>query len=145
MASREVVVRVTLVDALGSIAPPLAGMVAAWTLADDQSKRAVRVTLPELARELDGLVTGLEAMIGPIEELAEYEEALKLSIIEGARRAGAPSYLVEPEPEPGPRYTAPAPPPAELGFDLAKWNRMSRAERRAVLRYAKKQGEVSHE
>lgn len=36
--------------------------------------------------------------------------------------------------------TAPAPPPAELGFDLAKWNRMSRAERRAVLRYAKKMG-----
>lgn len=42
--------------------------------------------------------------------------------------------------DPGPRgYTAPAPPPAELGFDLAKWNRMSRAERRAVLRYARKQ------
>lgn len=40
----------------------------------------------------------------------------------------------------GPSYMPPAPPPAELGFDLAKWNRMSRAERRAVLRYAKRQG-----
>lgn len=46
----------------------------------------------------------------------------------------------EPQPVPGPRYTAPVPPPASLGFDLAKWNRMSRAERRAVLRYAKKRG-----
>lgn len=43
-------------------------------------------------------------------------------------------------PERRPSYTAPAPPPAELGFDLAKWNRMSRTERRAVLRYAKKRG-----
>lgn len=40
----------------------------------------------------------------------------------------------------GPRYTAPVPPPVELGFDLVKWNQMSRVERRAVLRYAKKRG-----
>jgi hypothetical protein len=51
------------------------------------------------------------------------------------------SYVpAEPEPAKGPRYTAPAPPPPELNFDLAKWNRMSRAERRAVLRYAKRMG-----
>lgn len=45
----------------------------------------------------------------------------------------------EPEPMPGPRYTAPTLPPPELGFDVAKWRTMSRPERRAVLRYAKKQ------
>lgn len=37
------------------------------------------------------------------------------------------------------KYTEPKPPPAELGFDPAKWNTMSRAERRAVLRHARKQ------
>lgn len=31
----------------------------------------------------------------------------------------------------------PKPPPAELGFDPVKWQRMSRPERRAVLRYAR--------
>jgi hypothetical protein len=31
----------------------------------------------------------------------------------------------------------PKPPPKELGFDPVKWQRMSRSERRAVLRYAK--------
>lgn len=31
----------------------------------------------------------------------------------------------------------PKPPPAELGFDPEKWARMTRAERRAVTRYAK--------
>jgi hypothetical protein len=43
------------------------------------------------------------------------------------------------EPDARQRYTVPTPPPPELGFDLAKWNRMSRPERRAVLRYARKQ------
>ena len=43
--------------------------------------------------------------------------------------------LPGPEPDGRRRYTVSAPPPPELGFDLAKWNRMSRAERRAVIRY----------
>jgi hypothetical protein len=34
----------------------------------------------------------------------------------------------------------PKPPPAELGFDPLKWRQMTRAERRAVLRYAKAAG-----
>lgn len=36
------------------------------------------------------------------------------------------------------RRDLPAPPPAELGFDPVKWRQMSRAERRAVLRHAKR-------
>lgn len=35
------------------------------------------------------------------------------------------------------RRDLPKPPPAELGFDPVKWQRMTRAERRAVTRYAK--------
>jgi hypothetical protein len=46
--------------------------------------------------------------------------------------------LAEYEQAKGPSYTPPVPPPAELGFDIDKWNRMPRAERRAVLRFAKK-------
>jgi hypothetical protein len=36
------------------------------------------------------------------------------------------------------RRDLPKPPPTELGFDPVKWQRMTRAERRAVLRYARK-------
>jgi hypothetical protein len=35
------------------------------------------------------------------------------------------------------RRDLPKPPPADLGFDPAKWARMTRAERRAVTRYAR--------
>jgi hypothetical protein len=38
----------------------------------------------------------------------------------------------------GVRRDLPKPPPAELGFDPGKWGAMTRAERRAVLRHARK-------
>lgn len=37
----------------------------------------------------------------------------------------------------GTRRDLPKPPPADSGFDPVKWAAMSRAERRAVTRYAK--------
>lgn len=46
--------------------------------------------------------------------------------------------LPEPAPERGPRYTAPAPPPADLGIPVDKWRHMTRAERRALLRAVKR-------
>lgn len=70
----------------------------------------------------------------------EYADALAELTVEAQHRMRPEPAVEEPQPVPGPRYTAPVPPPADLGFDLAKWNRMSRAERRAVLRYAKKRG-----
>lgn len=38
----------------------------------------------------------------------------------------------------GTRRDLPKPPPAELGFDPEKWQRMTRVERRAVIRHARK-------
>lgn len=44
------------------------------------------------------------------------------------------------QPEPAPaRRIEPKPAPIELGFDPVKWAAMPRAERRAVLRHARRQ------
>jgi len=69
--------------------------------------------------------------------LADFREAADDLTVQSAHRYRMPPPMPV-EATRGPSYTPPTPPPAELGFDVDKWNRMSRAERRAVLRFAKR-------